>query len=102
MVPTSLTAIFDLRLDPSIDHEKFEGMIKQWCEEAGADVTYSFEQKNPKIESTKLDDSNRYWIAFKETCDKLGLNLQIGIFPGGTDSRYVREVNIYFAYTFVN
>lgn len=94
VVPTSLTAIFDCRLDPSIDHNEFEAMIKSWCQEAGPDVTYSFQQKNPKIENTKLDDSNPYWIAFKKVCDDIGINLQIGIFPGGTDSRYVRYVGI--------
>ncbi|XP_034185226.1 aminoacylase-1 [Osmia lignaria lignaria] len=94
VVPPSLTAIFDIRLDPSKDHEEFEAMIKKWCEEAGTDVTYTFEQKNPKIESTRLDDSNPYWIAFKKVCDNLGINLQIGVFPGGTDSRYVRYVGI--------
>ncbi|XP_076180610.1 aminoacylase-1 isoform X2 [Ptiloglossa arizonensis] len=94
VVPTSFTAIFDIRLDPSVDHEEFEAMIKKWCEEAGTGVTYSFEQKNDKVENTKLDDSNPYWIAFKKSCDDLGLSLQIGIFPGGTDSRFVRNVGI--------
>ncbi|XP_076300191.1 aminoacylase-1 [Lasioglossum baleicum] len=94
VVPTSLTAIFDIRLDPSVDHEEFEAMIKKWCKEAGEGVTYSFEQKNPRIENTKLDDSNPYWLVFKKTCDDLGITLQSGIFPGGTDSRYVREVGI--------
>lgn len=95
VVPPSLTAIFDVRIDPSIDHNEFESMIKKWCQEAGSDVTYSFEQKNPKIENTKLDNSNPFWVAFKQSCDGLGINLKTGIFPGGTDSRYVREVNIF-------
>lgn len=94
VVPTSFTAIFDVRLDPSVDHSEFEAMIKKWCQEAGPDVTYSFEQKNPKIENTRLDDSNPFWTPFKKTCDDLGITLQMGIFPGGTDSRYVRQVNI--------
>ena len=94
VVPTSLTAIFDIRIDPSIDHTEFEDMIKKWCEEAGTDVTYSFEQKDPKIENTKLDNSNPFWLAFKKACDDLKIKLQIGIFPGGTDSRYIRQVNI--------
>lgn len=68
-------------------------MIRSWCKEAGDDVTIEFEQKNPKIESTKLDESNPYWIAFKKTTDKLGIELDIEIFPGGTDSRYVRSVS---------
>ncbi|CAL7942683.1 unnamed protein product [Xylocopa violacea] len=90
VLPVSLTAMFDIRLDPSVDHNEFEAMIKRWCQEAGSDVTYSFEQKNSKIENTKLDESNPFWIAFKKACDDLGINLQKGIFPGGTDSRYVR------------
>lgn len=51
-----------------------------------------FEQKCPKVEVTKLNDSNKFWIGFKNVTDKLGLELEIGIFPGGTDSRYVRAV----------
>lgn len=51
-------------------------------------------KKNPKVENTKLDDSNLFWIAFKKACDDLAIQLQIGIFPGGTDSRYIRQVGI--------
>ncbi|XP_053989592.1 aminoacylase-1-like [Hylaeus volcanicus] len=94
VLPASLTAVFDIRIDPSIDQEEFEATIKKWCQEAGPDVTYSFEEKNVKIENTKLDDSNPYWTAFKKTCDGLGLNLTAEIFPGGTDSRFVRGVGI--------
>ncbi|XP_011638967.1 aminoacylase-1 [Pogonomyrmex barbatus] len=94
VVPTDLYAMFDIRLAPSVDHEEFEATIKRWCEEAGPDVTYSFEEKNPKVENTKLDDSNPYWIAFKNSCDEMGLEFETAVFPGGTDSRYVRGVGI--------
>lgn len=94
VIPIDLTAVFDLRLAPTVDHEEFEATIKRWCEEAGPDVTYSFEEKNPKVENTKLDDSNPFWIAFKKTCDEIDVKLEIGIFPGGTDCRYVRGVSI--------
>ncbi|XP_043678759.1 aminoacylase-1-like isoform X1 [Vespula pensylvanica] len=94
VIPSELTAMFDIRLDPSVDHDEFEAMIQKWCKEAGEGVFYTFEQKNPKVENTKLDDTNPFWIAFKNICDNLGITLQIGIFPGGTDSRYVRSVGI--------
>ncbi|XP_043487472.1 aminoacylase-1-like [Polistes fuscatus] len=94
VIPNELIAMFDVRLDPSVDHDEFEAKIKKWCEEAGEGVFYTFEQKNPKIENTKLDDTNPFWIAFKRTCDSLDIKLKIGIFPGGTDSRYVRSVGI--------
>ena len=48
VVPTSLTAIFDIRIEPSVDHIEFEAMIKRWCEEAGADVTYRSNKKIPR------------------------------------------------------
>lgn len=86
--------MFDIRLTPSVDHEEFEATIKRWCEEAGPDVTYSFDEKNPRIENTKLDESNPYWIAFKNTCDEIGIDLEVGIFAGGTDGRFVRGVSI--------
>ncbi|GAB1867575.1 N-acyl-aliphatic-L-amino acid amidohydrolase [Camponotus japonicus] len=94
VIPAELKATFDIRITPSVDHEELEATIKRWCEEAGPDVTYSFEAKDPKIENTKLDDSNPFWIAFKKTCDEIGVELKIAIFPGGTDSRYIREVGI--------
>ncbi|EZA58129.1 hypothetical protein DMN91_010877 [Ooceraea biroi] len=94
VLPIDLNAMFDIRLPPSVDHEEFEATIKRWCEEAGPDVTYYFEEKNPKIESTKLDNSNLFWLAFKEICDEIGVELEIGIFPGGSDSRFVRQVGI--------
>ncbi|XP_020294472.1 aminoacylase-1-like [Pseudomyrmex gracilis] len=92
VLPEELNAMFDIRLAPTVDHDEFENTIKRWCEEAGPDVTYCFEEKNPKIENTKLDSTNPFWLAFKKTCDEMGAELKIGIFPGGSDSRFVRGV----------
>lgn len=92
VVPEKLIAIFDLRLPPTVDHDEIEKMINGWCKEAGDGVHITFQQKNPKVESTKLDATNPFWTAFKSTCDKIGVSLEIGVFPGGTDSRYIRSV----------
>lgn len=93
VVPNELVAVFDIRLAPDVDHVDFESRIKKWCKEAGDDVFYTFEEKNDYVANTKLDDTNPFWLAFKDTTDKLGLKLKIAIFPGGTDSRYVRSVS---------
>lgn len=45
--------------------------IKQWCAEAGSGVTYEFEQKDLYVPPTKVDNSNPYWVAFKEALDKM-------------------------------
>ncbi|KAM3964074.1 aminoacylase-1 isoform 1-T2 [Aphomia sociella] len=94
VVPEKLTAVFDVRLAVSVDHVAFEKQVTQWCKEAGDGVTFEFEQKNPNVECTKTDSSNPYWVAFKKAADEMKLKLDIRIFPGGTDSRYIRRVGI--------
>ncbi|KAI8422479.1 hypothetical protein MSG28_006298, partial [Choristoneura fumiferana] len=94
VVPEKLSVVFDMRLAITVNHEEFENMIKQWCREAGDGVTYDFEQKNDKVDSTKLDAGNPYWIAFKAAADELKIKLDCRIFPAATDSRYVRQVGI--------
>lgn len=71
VIPAELIACFDIRLAPDVDHDEFEQTIRGWCAEAGSDVTFEFEQKNPKIEVTKTDDSNPWWVAFKNQCNTM-------------------------------
>lgn len=92
VIPNKITAVFDCRLSPDTKHDEFENMLKQWCKEAGEGVDFTFIEKNKFVENTKLDDSNIFWLAFKKACDQENVNLDIGIFPGGTDSRYVRDL----------
>jgi aminoacylase len=54
-----------------VDIKKWEETINQWCKEAGPGIRIEYEQKQPQIPPTKLDNSNPYWIAFKEATDKL-------------------------------
>ncbi|CAG9135737.1 unnamed protein product [Plutella xylostella] len=90
VVPEKMTVTFDIRLAIDVDHKEFEDMIQRICKEAGEGVTYEFEQKGPYVETTKLDDSNPYWLAFKKVTEELHLPIKTLVFPGGTDSRYVR------------
>lgn len=71
VVPPEMMAGFDVRLAVDVDHEEFERMVRSWCAEAGSDLRIEFQQKNPKVEVTKLDDSNPWWVAFKKECDSL-------------------------------
>ncbi|XP_026319049.1 aminoacylase-1-like [Hyposmocoma kahamanoa] len=95
VVPEKFTATFDLRLALSVDHKEFEDMIKRWCSEAGDNVTYTFDQKEHYVPLTPLDATNPYWLAFKSATDDLKLSIKILTFPGGTDSRYVRDMGIF-------
>nr|CAD7205489.1 unnamed protein product [Timema douglasi] len=94
VVPPELTVVFDVRLAVTQDHAEFEALLNSWCQEAGEGTHLHFEQKNLKNAITPLDDSNPYWSTFKAACDTLQLKVTPAIFPGGTDSRYVRLVGI--------
>lgn len=71
VVPPEMMACFDVRLAVDVDHEEFESMVRGWCAEAASDVQLEFHQKNPKVEVTKLDSSNPWWVAFKKECDAM-------------------------------
>ena len=63
--------MIDIRIAITVDHEIFENMFKKWCEDAGGDIVYDYEQKEPRIEPTKIDDSNIFWTTFKKSVDDL-------------------------------
>ncbi|XP_047530872.1 aminoacylase-1-like [Vanessa atalanta] len=94
VIPEKLTASFDLRLALSVNFVEFENMIKQWCKEAGKDVTYEFEQKDEYVPPTRVDETNAFWVAFKAAIDQLNIPIKVRTFPGGTDSRYVRAQGV--------
>ncbi|XP_049529285.1 aminoacylase-1A-like [Anopheles darlingi] len=94
VVPPELTVCFDIRLAVNVNHLEFENQLLDWCREAGGGIELEYDQKCPYVKPTKLDDSNIYWVAFKQALDELGLKVKPQIFPGGTDSRYIRGIGI--------
>ena len=71
VIPPEIVVGFDVRLAVTVDHAEFEDMVNKWCSEAGLGTYVEFEQKDPKVEVTKLDSSNPWWLAFKGACDDM-------------------------------
>ncbi|XP_017143999.1 aminoacylase-1-like [Drosophila miranda] len=94
VVPPLLEVVFDIRIAITVDIAALEKQIRDWCEEAGGGIELEFEMKNPFVEPTKIDSSNPFWVAFKQSLDDLGLKTRVRVFPGATDSRYVRYAGI--------
>ncbi|XP_078370956.1 aminoacylase-1-like isoform X2 [Oculina patagonica] len=92
VVPSEMSSVFDIRIAPTMDLEKFENQVKQWCEEAGEDVSYEFLQKCDNHVLTPITDDDPWWKAFSTTCKKMEMKIEKEIFPAGTDSRYIREL----------
>nr|CAB3219985.1 aminoacylase-1 [Phallusia mammillata] len=90
-VPGELSAIFDIRIPPTVDLQLFEKTIADWCKEAGKDVSYEFIQKweTSNITSTNPDDP--WWKAFTNGCKKMDVELVPQVFSAATDSCYLRK-----------
>uniref|UniRef100_A0A1B0A2Y1 N-acyl-aliphatic-L-amino acid amidohydrolase n=1 Tax=Glossina pallidipes TaxID=7398 RepID=A0A1B0A2Y1_GLOPL len=94
VIPPKMTLCFDIRLALDVDHKQFECKLEKLCEEAGGDIKVEYEQKQPRIEPTATNDTNPYWVAFKKATDEMNLKIVSQVFPGGTDSRYIRALGI--------
>lgn len=66
VVPPEITMSVDARMSLTIDHDQFERDIYDWCKQAGPGIEVEFVNKLYRIEPTKLDATNQYWIAFKQ------------------------------------
>jgi aminoacylase len=71
VIPPEFIITFDCRITPQHDIKKWQETIDQWCKEAGPGVWIEYEQKEDQVAPTKLDNSNPYWLAFKDATDKL-------------------------------
>lgn len=66
VVPPEIKMSVDVRMAVDIDWKQFEHNISEWCKEAGDGIEVEFIQKLQRIEPTKLDANNVYWMAFKK------------------------------------
>lgn len=45
--------------------------MRRWCEEAGGEIEMYFRHKEPKAPLTTIDQTNPFWVAFKQVTDEL-------------------------------
>uniref|UniRef100_A0A671YEL4 N-acyl-aliphatic-L-amino acid amidohydrolase n=1 Tax=Sparus aurata TaxID=8175 RepID=A0A671YEL4_SPAAU len=94
VIPAEMDVSFDLRIPPTVNLQEFERQIKQWCKEAGEDVTYEFAQKHMNQNVTSTEENDPWWSTFSGACKSMNLTLEKEIFPAATDSRFIRAVGI--------
>uniref|UniRef100_A0A672GIE6 N-acyl-aliphatic-L-amino acid amidohydrolase n=1 Tax=Salarias fasciatus TaxID=181472 RepID=A0A672GIE6_SALFA len=94
VIPAEMDVSFDLRIPPTVNLPEFEAKIKEWCTEAGEDVTYEFAQKHMNQNITSTEESDPWWSAFSASCKAMNMTLEKEIFPAATDSRFIRAVGI--------
>ncbi|RMX44798.1 hypothetical protein pdam_00016343 [Pocillopora damicornis] len=94
VIPAEMSAVFDIRITPTMDFVELENKIKLWCNEAGEDVSYEFLQKANNYNLTPTTEDDPWWKAFSTTCKKMNMKIEKEIFPAGTDSRFLRELGL--------
>ncbi|KAJ7316721.1 hypothetical protein JRQ81_002883, partial [Phrynocephalus forsythii] len=68
VVPSEMSAAFDIRIPPTADLKAFEEQLTSWCRAAGEGVTYEFHQKYTDQSVTSTEESDPWWKAFSGTC----------------------------------
>lgn len=71
VVPPELSAGFDIRMATDVHYNDILNIITGWCQEAGDGVRMEIFKRNEQTTPTKLDDSNLWWLKFKNECDKM-------------------------------
>lgn len=71
VVPPELYAGFDVRMATDVDYRNILNTITKWCQEAGDGVELEIYKRNEQTTPTKLDNTNPWWLKFKNECDKM-------------------------------
>ncbi|KAF5286501.1 hypothetical protein FQR65_LT12584 [Abscondita terminalis] len=94
VIPDEFLITLDTRLPPTVDLEHFVNIVKRWCKDAGEDVwveNLDFEEL-PQI--TKLDESNPFWLGFKDAVEKMNIPLKTLVLHASSDARYLRAAGV--------
>jgi hypothetical protein len=75
-----------MRISPSVNLNKLEAKIREWCAEQDAQL--EFIQQFACNRSTPLRDDFLWWVGIKNVADRKKIKLEKEIFPAATDSRY--------------
>ncbi|OLP86323.1 Aminoacylase-1 [Symbiodinium microadriaticum] len=96
VIPTEAEAGFDVRITPDLKPKDFKNLLDQWCKEDEgitwqiAPWTRAFQEHH----TTATDESNPWWVAFRDAMSSMSFDIEPEVFPAATDSRFLRELGI--------
>lgn len=94
VIPPEFTASIDIRIDANRDLPEFEEQLQKWCEESGDGIKLTFLAKDERVEPTKLDETNPYWIAFQNKANEMNVKLYKMVLFAVSDARHIRKLDI--------
>ncbi|XP_065881955.1 uncharacterized protein [Euphorbia lathyris] len=101
MQPSEAEAGFNIRLTPTTDPDLFKKKIAEEWAPAVRNMTYQITELGPLRDNagrplvTAVDDSNPWWLVFKQAITAAGGKLaKPEILASTTDARYIRQLGI--------
>lgn len=101
MQPSEAEAGFDVRLPPTVDPDLLKKRIADEWAPATRNLSYHIVEKGPLRDykgrplMTATNDSNPWWIVFKDAVEACGGELMMPeILSSTTDARYMRQLGI--------
>ncbi|CAB0013530.1 unnamed protein product [Nesidiocoris tenuis] len=95
VLPDEIKITFDIRVSIDEDHERFYEWIQSVMKKAGEGVEAKFIRREGKGIPTKIDESNKFWVALESSIHKMGADVIAIACPGNTDGRFLRWVSIF-------
>ncbi|RHY32430.1 hypothetical protein DYB32_002580, partial [Aphanomyces invadans] len=95
VIPTEAMAGFDIRVSPNQDLVEFKAMLDEWCSAEG--VSWEFVTKNPLHQhhvTSVEEETNPLCAKFLSVAEKLGMEVELEVFPAATDSRFLRQLGV--------
>lgn len=95
IIPTEAEAGFDCRITPHLAPKDFEALLNSWCQDEGVTWQYCpWTRPLHEHSLTATDDSNPWWVAFRDAMASMNHKVEPEVFPAATDSRFLRELQI--------
>jgi N-acyl-L-amino-acid amidohydrolase len=91
VVPDTLWAYYNIRVSPTIGSQATKNLLNKWASRAGVNLTY-FNDADPTMSPN--DSNTHFYSTLIKSTKEFGYNVKTQVFPGGTDSRYLRESGI--------
>ncbi|KRX71544.1 Aminoacylase-1 [Trichinella britovi] len=91
VVPSELTAVFDIRLPPTVDCERLKKEIDSWLIQAGGGIDLEFIEYGDNSYMSPTDANDKWWKAITEIFNERKMKYKAEIFTGATDARFLRS-----------
>ncbi|XP_022814277.1 aminoacylase-1-like isoform X2 [Spodoptera litura] len=94
IIPSKMSLVVDMRLAPEAEASEMQALVDSWVQEAGNGTELSYIRHEQVSLPTALDNSNPYWVTFKNTLNNMGITVRSMVCPATSDIMVLRNLGI--------